>query len=731
MAERGERLLATTGAVGVARRALATVAPFLVLLAMAVVLWDPTLGVVVQGALIGSLSALLATGIALVYRANRIVNFAQGDLGVVPAVLAIFLIAGDVEGGPPNWVTGQPYLVGLLVGLVAAIALGALVERVFILRFSRSPRLVLTVATIGIAQVLAGIALFMPRWFGFGQSGSPSLDPPFDVSARIGGVVFDDNDLMVFIAVPILLGGLGWFLRATDVGIAIRAVAERSDRAATLGVPIGRIQTSVWVITSVLAFFTVFLRAGVVSVPIGSALGVSVLVRALAAAVIGHMTDFPKIAAAAIGLGIVEQSIIFDTGRDIYIFPVMFAIIVVALLFNRRRRGNRVQDDMVSTWQAVRELRRIPSELAPLPEVRLARFGVAAVLGVAVMTLPLWLSTSRLFIATESIAIGVVAVSLVLLTGWSGHVSLGQMAFAAIGGAVGGWATQVQGLDLAFGFVLGGVAGAVVALVIGVPAVRAGGLALAIATLALASATLYWLLNPEFFGWVPRGRFGEDPVLFGRITIESETSFFYLSLAVLAATIGMARGVRRSRTGRVLIALRENPRAAESYGVNALRATLSAFAMSGFMAATAGVLLVHHQHALANGLIGNPFSPEASLRVFTIVVIGGLGSIPGALLGVLYVFTMQYYMLPEYRFLATGFGLLALLLILPGGIGAGFAEARDAALRQIAKRREILVPSLVADRAAEPFAVPPEAAAAARDTMERPEAEELTEASSP
>ena len=211
-------------------RAASALAPLVALTALAVVVWDPTLGIIVQGALIGSIGALLAVGIALIYRANRIVNFAQGDLGVVPAVFAILLIAGDVPGGPPNWLTGQPYIIGLAAGLVAAIALGALTEKLFIHRFSRSPRLILTVATIGIAQVLAGVALFMPRWFGLRETGMPALDPPFDVSTRIGGVVFDDNDLMVFLAVPLLLGGLAWFLRATKVGIAIRGVAERAYR---------------------------------------------------------------------------------------------------------------------------------------------------------------------------------------------------------------------------------------------------------------------------------------------------------------------------------------------------------------------------------------------------------------------------------------------------------------------------------------------------------------------
>jgi branched-chain amino acid transport system permease protein len=711
----------------VLRPVLDAVVPLVVLVALAVLVWSPTIGIVLQGALVGAISALLGVGIALVYRANRIVNFAQGDLGVVPALLAILLLAPDQPGGPPDFLTGLPYLVALAIGLVAAIALGFLVQKLFIMRFSRSPRLILTVATIGIAQLLTGVALFMPRWFGFKGMGVPQLDPPFDISTRVGGVVFDDNDLMVFIVVPLLLGALAWFLRATRVGIAVRAVAERSDRAAMLGVPVGRIHTTVWVITTVLAFVTVFLRAGVISVPIGSALGISVLVRALAAAVIGRFESFPRITAAAVGLGVIEQSIVYDTGRDIYVFPVIFVIIVVAVAVNRRQRGNRVSDDIVSTWQAVREIRPIPTELRRLPEVRTVRWaGMATVAGVLI-ALPLLLPDGKLTIATDTAIIATIAVSLVLLTGWAGHVSLGQMAFAAIGGATGGWITQSAGLDLGLALLVGGLAGAAIAVVVGLPAARAGGLTLAVITLALASATLYWLLNPELFTWVPRGRFSEDPTLFGRIAIDSEKSFYVLALAVLAVAVAMLLGIRHSRTGRVLIALRENPRAAESYGVSAVRTMLAGFAFSGFVAAMAGVLYVHHQHGLSNSVAGNPFAAEASLRVFSIAVIGGLGSIPGAIAGTIYVFSIQYYMLPEYRFLATGIGLLAILLILPGGLGAGLAEARDAGLRWVAKRRGIIVPSLVADRDANGFRITAEMSRAVAEATDRPELEELAE----
>ena len=409
------------------------------------------------------------------------------------------------------------------------------------------------------------------------------------------------------------------------------------------------------------------------------------LVRALAAVVLGHMDNFPRIAAAAIGLGIVEQAIVFDTGRDLYVFPVLFVIVVIGLLLEPKGSGSRVDDQAVSSWQAAREVRPIPTELRSIPAVRWASALPVALVILFVLTLPLWLSDSKLLIATVTGIVSIVAVSLVLLTGWAGHVSLGQMAFAAVGGAVGAWATQSAGWDLGLALLAAGMAGALLATVVGIPAARAGGLTLAVTTLALAPAVLYWLLNPEFFDWVPRGRFDTDPTLFGTIAIESQMSFYFLTLGLLAGAIAAAYGIRRSRTGRVLIALRENPRAAEAFGINSLRTMLAGFAFSGFFAAIAGVLLVHHQHVISQNILNNPFSAEASLRVFSIVVIGGMASVPGAILGAIYVFGMQYYMLPEWRFLATGIGLLAILLILPGGLGAGLAEARDGLLRWFAR----------------------------------------------
>ncbi|HYD10436.1 MAG TPA: branched-chain amino acid ABC transporter permease, partial [Acidimicrobiales bacterium] len=285
-----------------------------------------------------------------------------------------------------------------------------------------------------------------------------------------------------------------------------------------------------------------------------------------------------------------------------------------------------------------------------------------------------------------------VALSLVVLTGWAGQVSLGQVAFVGIGAAVGGWCTSVKGWDLAVALVAAGAIGAVIAIVIGIPALRMRGLHLAVATLAFAHVTSTYLLDQGEFAWLPGDRLPRHDVL-GLIPIESETQYFYFALACLVLVLLSVRRLRASRVGRVIIGTRENERAAQAYGVNATRAKLTAFAFSGFIAAFAGALFAHHQQSL--GITA--YATEESLVVFTMVVIGGLGSVPGAILGAAYVEGSKYFMPAELAFFAGGVGLLLVLIVLPGGLGGAMYQLRDGYLRWVAERRKILVPSLVAD----------------------------------
>jgi ABC-type branched-subunit amino acid transport system permease subunit len=691
----GERGLVALGITrdGAPARAALAVAPLIVMLVGSRIVWRHVpWGVVLTGAELGLLSAMIAVGLALTYRANRIINFAQADIGIVPSLLAVLLMLAK----------GWSIWFALPLGLLAAGVLGALVELLFVRRFFKAPRLILTVATIGIAQILVAVSLFMPGWFG--ALSSSSYDPPFKASFTFGQVTFDGNDVAVFVIVPLVLLALAIFMRSSAIGVGLRGSAESANRALLLGVPVKRLHTVVWVLCSLLAFVGLFLRAGVVGVSIGKVLGPEVLLPALGAAVIGRMERMPTIVSAAVGLGIVGQSVKFAWNQDGYRDAVISLIIVAAELFVRSRGISRVGEGAMSSWQATRETRPIPSELSHVREVRIAQWVLGALVVGGLVAIPVFMGQSRVLLAGTIGIYAMIGISLVVLTGWAGQVSLGQVAVVGIAAATAGSITTRYHWDLSLALLVGGVTGAVAMTVVGLPTLRARGLTFAVTTLALALVTSSYFLNPQFFSsWLPLGRIQRTRV-FGTISVESETRYYVLVVVMLAFTLVAVRGLRSTRTGRVLIGSRENEHAAESYGIDARRAVVIAFAVSGFISGVAGALFVHQQRALD---LAN-FQPEAALRVFSMVVVGGLGSMSGAIAGAVYVQGIDWFLPSEWSFLATGVGMLLVLMLLPGGLGGAMGDTRDAALRWFARWRGIRVPSLLADTLVrpEPDAVP-------------------------
>jgi branched-chain amino acid transport system permease protein len=663
-------------------RRLPAFAPAAAILVVQLTLFPVPAGVFVRGVIIGGLTALVALGMALVHRSDRVLNFAQGDLGALPATL-VFLLTG-------SWTWS--YLPALVTGLVASLALGALVELVIVRRFTRAPRLLLTVATIGLSQVLAASAFLLPRLWDE-QLLAPRIAPPFDWTFTIRPIVFSANDLIAAVAVPVALLGLAFFLHRTRAGVAVRAAADSAERAAMLGVPVGRLRTLVWAIAGLLAFAAVFLRAGILGLSVGYALGLGMLLRALAALLLGRMTDLPAITVSAVALGVLELGVVWNSSSPLLADPVLAAAVGLGLLLSRRRSTSRLDDLAPSSWQAADEVRPVPPELAALPEVRVVRTAGVALLCAIAVVLPLVLPVDRSLKASAVLIYATLGVSLVVLTGWAGQVSLGQVAFFAVGAAVAGKATSQWHVDLLLALLLAATVGAVLAVLIGLPAIRLRGPHLAVVTFAFAIATTSYFLNRRFFDWVPGGRVPR-PALFGRVDLDSPTRIYYLALAGLVLVLLACAGIRRSRAGRVLVALRENERAAMAYGVGALRARLTAFAISGAIAAFAGGIFVHHQQAFGNG----PYDPGQNLTIFTMVVIGGVTSLPGAVLGALYLQGTRWFLPGDWQVLASGAGVLLVLLLAPGGLGSLVAKGRDRALRAVAGRRRVDVPSLTADR---------------------------------
>jgi branched-chain amino acid transport system permease protein len=225
-----------------------------------------------------------------------------------------------------------------------------------------------------------------------------------------------------------------------------------------------------------------------------------------------------------------------------------------------------------------------------------------------------------------------------------------------------------------------------------VPALRLRGGFLAVTTLAFAVATQLVLFGSSFFTRLIPGRVRRPSMLF--VSFASERNYYFLCLAILGVSAMMISQIRRSRPGRVLIAIRDNDAAVESFGIAVVRSQLAAFALSGGLCGIAGVLFAHHQRAV------DPlsFQSSVSIEVFVMAMIGGITSVPGALLGAAYV-GVANFLIPNavFRNLATSGGLLVLLFVAPGGLSSLAAQARDAMLRIVATRRGIVVPSLFAD----------------------------------
>ncbi len=650
--------------------------------------WFPLpLGLWIDGLARGVLGAMLAIGMALVYRANRVVNFAQADLGQVPTGFAAAFIL--------FW--GLPYLVGLGVGLVLAVLLGVVVELAIVRRFRHSPRLVVTVATLGISQLLVVLGILVPRWWGRNLA-SERIAPPLDWTWTIGPVILNANHMIALVVGPICIAGVAWFLGRSRLGTAIRATAERTDRAAMLGIPTARLNTVVWGIAALLSFVALFLKAGISGVPIGFAAGLPLLMLALAALVIGRLERLPTVTFAAIALGLLEFGALNNSDSPVLAYPIMAAAIFVVLLVQRPSSARR-DNDATSSWRGAEEVRPLPAGVLADPVVSTVRWTLVAMAVLAVLLVPRILPVGYVIKGTALIAFAVIGISLVVLTGWAGQISLGQMAIVGIGAAVSATFTSRWSIDLNLALVVGGVVGGLAAFAVGVPALRLRGLYLAVTTFALALATERWLLNSTYFEWFPAPdeRF-ERPPLFGRIDVESPTAFYYYSVAVLAVVYVAVRGIRRSRTGRVIIAMRENERGAQAYAVPVVRAKLTAFVISGVVAGVAGALLVHGNRSFT----GTQFGVGASFEVFTSAVIGGLGSLGGALLGALYLRGTRWFITsPEWQLLSTGVGVLVVLLILPGGLGSLWVKLRDVVVRLLTRRRSAAGDEDVASPAAE------------------------------
>jgi ABC-type branched-subunit amino acid transport system ATPase component/branched-subunit amino acid ABC-type transport system permease component len=666
----GPRSLRLPGSVA-GRWALASVVAVVVwVVADALLPNGAPIGTVVAGAVLGSTTGLTAVGLILVWRANRVVNFANGAMAGLAGLTAVHLFL--------SW--GWPYPLTLVLAPLLGLGVGAVVEVAVIRRFAAAPRLVLTVATIGLAQVLGGLELLLPeRVFGaeglvLGAFDTPLSSTGFDLGpARITG-----NHLLAVAVVPVVVMALGWFLRRSLAGVAVRAAAENTDRARLLGVPVRNLTTVVWALAGGLAALTFVLQAPFLGASPSAAAGPAVLLPALAAAIVARMESMPVAFAAAVGIGVVQELVRWNTETPSLVDVVLLVVIVVALLAGDGRRSRAHDAD--GGWRDADLVRRLAPTVAALPELRWGRRLLFGLVLAAAVVVPLLLGPSGAFSASVMVVWAMVAVSLVVLTGWAGQISLGQFAIVGAGAIVAGNLVSRWNVDLLLTLAAATATGALVALLLGVPALRIRGPFLAVVTLAFAVVLDGYVLNPNVFpDLIPQQV--SRPLLWGRLDLADERVMLWCCLAVLAAVVVMAAGIRRSRSGRLLVAARDNRKAAEAAAVPTRWTTLSGFLCSGAIAGLAGGLHV----LLLGGARAGSYQVIQSVEVFSGATIGGLGSLGGAMLGAAGLRGAQD-LDATLRLVAAGAGVLLVLWLLPAGLAGLAARWRDRLAVRVAAR---------------------------------------------
>jgi ABC-type branched-subunit amino acid transport system ATPase component/ABC-type branched-subunit amino acid transport system permease subunit len=635
------------------------------------------LGVLLLGVVLGALSGLTAMGLVLIYRASRVVNFAQAEFGGLATTVAVVLTTG----------ADLPLWAGMLLGLLAALLTGVVTHELVVRRLFRAPRLILTVATIGVAQLVAAGEIYLPTVYDQLRP-LDSFHTDLPMSFRLGPIFFGSDHVLVLIVVPVMLLALGLFLTRSDVGAAVRASAESPDRALLLGIPVRRLSLLAWVLAAGLSGVGALLTAPVLGPQLGVASGPIALMAPLVAAVIARMESLPVACGAGIALGVLQQAIYWNYPASSTVDVVLFVLVLVALLAQRKRLS-RYDEGGLGDHVAVRDVRPVPQSLRAVREVRRMRWTVVAVLAVVVLGLPLLMSDPHRGLLAYIAIYCIVAASLVVLTGWSGQISLGQFAFVGLGAGTTGSLLVHSHADLFLSLVLSALVGGVAAILVGIPALRIRGLFLAVTTLAFGVPVSTYLLNSAHFPTFTPATV-DRPLFLSRFSLDDPLTFTYLCITLAIISVALARNFRNGRVGRTVVAVRDNERAASMFGIEPMRAKLTAFAFSGALAGLAGGLYV----VALRGIPFSGFNPEQSLVVFTMVVIGGATSLPGALLGAVYVQGAQYFLSGPAQLLATGAGLLVLVLFLPGGLGQLAFWLRDRWLVRVADRRGLPVPSL-------------------------------------
>jgi ABC-type branched-subunit amino acid transport system ATPase component/branched-subunit amino acid ABC-type transport system permease component len=548
---------------------------------------------------VGALYAFASQGLIVIYRGTGILNFSLG----ATAIAGVFM----------QWELqtehGWPFLASAIVGVAWSALLGMLTHWVIMRPLRRASSLVRVIATLG---VLVTIQAAVVLRYGSNPHQVESWLPTDRVTlwAEVGITV----DRLILLAIGSASAlGLWMLYRTSQFGLATEAVSESERSASAIGLSANRIALLNWGLGSAIAAVAGILVVPIITLQVTAM--TALILAALAAALVGDFRSFPIATAAGFALGI-GQALVGRFADQQGLGPSLpFLVIVVVLVF--RGRSLPLRDHY---------LQQLPMLGNGRVSWAWALFGCGAVVFVMLTKQTKWIDA-----ITVSLGVAIVLLSIVLLTGYAGQLSLAQYSIAGFGAYVAGRLVAVFDIPFLLGLLAGVAAAVPLGLIFGLPAVRTRGINLAIVTLGLGTTIeLMLFTNRNYTGGVQGTQVG-NPDLFGfdigSINHPARYGIFVLVMAMLAVVV--VANVRRGRSGRRLIAVRTNERAAAALGIDVMVAKLFAFSLASAIAALGGIVLAFRLSSISY----QSFSNFTSITYVGLALVGGVGQLLGAFVG--------------------------------------------------------------------------------------------------
>jgi branched-chain amino acid transport system permease protein len=610
--------------------------------------------VVVGGLFAGAIYALYGLGITLIYKSTRVPNFAHGAVGAVGAyvffktwdgsrsAIHIKYLRFQIPWTHLQWKPVLPSLplpVALLLALAVTALMGLAIDRWVMRYLVGAPTIGLIVATVGLLILIIDLAVDVFNQFA--EQVPPVIHEGFH---NVGGVRFANDDIVIGVVAVAIAVFFSWFFKYTNLGIAIRATADSREVSRLLGINAAAVSAFAWAAGSMLACIAGILIVSRSAGQLGFLILLFLILPGFTAAMFGGFTSMFGTFIGGLVLGVSQDvftSIRWPEGTLRNMFSaagaptfVSFIVVIAVLMtrpkfifkgvrvdeesgvgFGRSRSGLQLED---ITRRALDRRNYLGLLLADWLVGRwIIGFGVlAAMLAIPVFTVPYWSG-----ILGDAVFYSLIAISLVVLIGWTGQINLAPLAFAG----VGAWTAAILSTSahLPFWVVMPctGLLAIPFALLIGIPALRLRGFFLALATMAFAFAAEQWLFTQSFL----TNRNQISPIL-GRGDLNQPA--FYMSLFVAGLVLVGLKNLNRTKVGRAFRAIRDSENTAVAMGIDPVRYKLLAFAVSGCIAGLAGGCAGY----LHIKIQAQNFTFLGSLSLLVYTLIAGIGLLAGAVL---------------------------------------------------------------------------------------------------